>query len=72
MRGYLQSRNVSKAATSRKPSSAWVTAHESWKPGAHCINCRRLNVFVSVPSRDTLSCLEKTDQSSYLEEAETS
>lgn len=31
-----------------KPTPACVTAHGSWKPGAHCMACRQLNRLESL------------------------
>lgn len=36
MKGYLQDQKLLKGSyIKKKLSPAWVTAHESWKPGAH-------------------------------------
>lgn len=35
----------------QKPTPLWRTAHESWKPGVHCMTCRQLVVWrTSLPS----------------------
>ena len=36
-------RKDSKTVTSAKPTSAWVTAHKCWEPGAHCTAWRQLS-----------------------------
>ena len=48
--GKDRSRNDSKTAAGSRPTPAWVTAHESWDPGAHCTACRQLSRAESVPS----------------------
>lgn len=47
MRGYSGTRNDSTAAASPKSTPAWVTAHKSWEPGAHCTTCKQLNKLKS-------------------------